>query len=311
MKDAPVYAVLVRENPRRFVVPTKLYTECEEHLLDLGFTVLTVECQLGERPFELADRKHITHVGVRHRTILWHKENLTNIGVAHLPPGWKYLLCHDADVLFHRKDIVSEIKHALQQFKVVQTWDTCYDLGPGGSHMELHRSFMSIYAQGKPIVQGPKCGPNTGYTFAHPGYSWAYTRDAYVNVGGLIDTAIAGAADHHMALALIGRIWDSIPHNIEPAYAKPMLLWQEDALRHIHDRVGYVPGTISHPFHGSKQARNYIGRWQILIENDFDPAVDLKKNEFGVWELRGNKPRLTRQLENYMASRNEDANCIL
>ena len=303
-----LHVVVVRENPRRFHVPDENYLAFEDHMLSSGVNLTVVECVLGERPFALADRPHVHHVPVRSRTMLWHKENLVNIGVSRLPADWKYLAWIDADVAFRRKDWAAETVHGLQHYKILQPWDTCYDLGPGGSHMELHRSFGYLYTTGKPIVQGPRCGPNTGYQFAHPGYAWAMTRDAYVNVGGLIETAILGAADHHMALASIGRAEDTIPGNIGSPYAAPILRWQADALRHIHDRVGYVPGTIEHAFHGPKAARKYIDRWQILIDNKFDPATDLKRNEFGVFELSGAKPQLTRQIETYFSQRNEDQN---
>ena len=308
MRADLLHVIAVRENPRRFATPDRLYLEFEQHMLDSGVRLTVVECAFGERPFALAGRPHVNHVGVRARTMLWHKECLINIGVRHLPADWKYLAWIDADITFRRKDWAAETVHGLQQYAFLQPWDTCYDLGPGGAHMEVHRSFGSLYTQGKPIVQGPRCGVGTGYTFAHPGYAWAMTRSAYVNVGGLLETAILGAADHHMALASIGKAWDSIPRNIEPAYADPILRWQADALRHIHDRIGYVPGTIEHSFHGSKTARKYTDRWQILIENKYDPATDIKKNEFGVTELAGNKPKLTRQIEQYFSTRDEDAN---
>ena len=308
MRADLLHVVAVRENPRRFLTPDRLYLEFEQHMLDSGVRLTVVECALGERPFALAGRPHVNHVGVRARTMLWHKECLLNIGVRHLPADWRYLAWIDTDIRFRRPHWASETVHGLQQYALLQPWDTCYDLGPEDAHMEIHRSFGFVYGTGRPIRQGPRCGPDTGYVFAHPGYAWAMTRDAYVRVGGLLETAILGAGDHHMALAAIGRAADSIPRNIEPAYAAPILRWQDDAVRHINDRVGWTAGTIEHSFHGSKTARRYIDRWQILIDNNYDPATDLRRNEWGVLELAGNKPRMTRQIEQYFSQRDEDAN---
>ena len=307
MRADLLHVVAVRENPRRFAVPDRLYLDFEQHMLDSGVDLTVVECAFGERPFQLADRPHIRHVGVRARTMLWHKECLINIGVRHLPADWRYLAWIDTDVVFRRPDWAVETVHGLQHYKLLQPWDCCYDLGPNGGHMELHRSFGWVYTTGRPIVQGP-ANHRAPYLFAHPGYAWAITRDAYVNVGGLIETAILGAGDHHMALASIGKAWDSIPGNIERAYAAPILRWQAEALRHINDRVGYTPGTIEHSFHGPKASRRYVDRWDVLIRNDFTPETDLKRNEFGVSELVGNKPRLTRDIETYFSQRDEDSN---
>jgi hypothetical protein len=157
-------------------------------------------------------------------------------------------------------------------------------------------------------VQGPNAGQ--GYEFGHPGYAWAYTRQALEWVGGLIETAALGAADHHMAMALVGKVRDSIPGNLMGAYAAPLLRWQSRALHHIGQNIGYVPGTIEHAWHGSKDKRYYVDRWQILSRWNFDPTTDLKRNTFGVLELAGNKPGLRRDLDRYFRARDEDANSL-
>ena len=309
MLPEKLHVIAVRENPRRFKVPDQHYLDFERAMLDAGVSLTVVECALGETPFKLNDRVGVHHVGVRHRTLLWHKENLINLAISRLPADWHYVAWVDADVSFRNKSWATDTIHGLQTYKLLQPWDACYDLGPDGGHMELHRSFGWAYTTGKAIVQGPNAKPG-GYLFAHPGYAWAMTREAYIAVGGLIDTAILGAADHHMALASIGRAQDSIPGNISAAYKAPIMLWQERAVRHLNDRVGYIPGTIEHVFHGRKADRRYVDRWSVLTKNGFDPNTDIKRNEFGVFEMAGNKPKLTRDFESYFASRNEDANSL-
>jgi hypothetical protein len=149
-----------------------------------------------------------------------------------------------------------------------------------------------------------------GYTFAHPGYAWAATRQALEWTGGLIETAPLGAADHHMALALIGRVRESVPSGVSDGYIGPLLAWQARASQHIAGNISYVPGTIEHSWHGSKNKRAYVDRWNILTRNGFDPSVDLKKNIWGVYELAGNKPRLAHDIDRYFRSRDEDSNTL-
>jgi hypothetical protein len=107
---------------------------------------------------------------------------------------------------------------------VIQPWSYCYDLGPNGEHIQAHRSFASLVYAGKPVVQGPNAA--SGYEFGHPGYAWAYTRQALEHVGGLVETAALGAADHHMAMALINKVGDSIPGNLGDGYKAPLYQWQ-------------------------------------------------------------------------------------
>jgi hypothetical protein len=309
MDASLLHVVTCIANPIRWRSRISLYRDFERHMLESGVRLTIVECAYGDRPYELAGTAGVNHVPVRSRTLVWNKENLINIGISRLPQDWKYVAWIDADVLFRKPAWASETVHALQQYDVVQPWSDCYDLGPNDDHLQAHRSFCRLVATGKPIVQGPnaKHGP---YQFGHPGYAWAATRQALEFVGGLVETAALGAADHHMALALVGRVQDSIPGNLTQAYSAPLLLWQKHAMQHIGGNIGYVPGTLEHAWHGSKDKRAYIDRWQILARNHFDPVTDLKRNTSGVLELAGNKPQLRRDIDLYFRSRDEDSNSL-
>jgi hypothetical protein len=303
----PLHVVTAIANPIRWESRIRLFHRFAEHMLDSGAKLTVVECAYGARPFELAEVPHVAHVPVRAKTLLWNKENLLNIGFARLPDDWQCAAWIDADITFRRADWVSETVHALQQYDVVQPWSDCYDLGPKDEHLQIHRSFCRLVHEGKPILPSGA----GGYTFAHPGYAWAASRRALTRLGGLIETAALGAGDHHMALALIGRVDESIPAGMQPGYALPLQAWQARAMRHIAGNIGYVPGTIEHGWHGSKLKRAYVDRWTVLVRNAFDPQVDLVRNTWGVLELAGEKPRLRHEIDLYFRSRCEDANVVV
>ena len=69
-------------------------------------------------------------------------------------------------------------------------------------------------------------------------------------------------------------------------------------------------GTIEHPFHGRKSDRGYLSRWQMFLDNGFDPHTDLKRNACGVLEFAGNKPDLERAFDRYLRAREEDVNTL-
>jgi hypothetical protein len=306
MQNNLLHVVTAVSNPVRWKSRIRLYKDFEQHMLDSGVNLTTVECAFGERPFECTGNPRVKHVGVRAKGLLWTKENLLNIGISQTPG--KYIATIDADIMFRKDNWASETVHALQQYDVVQPWSDCYDLGPNDDHLQRHRSFCRLWAERKPIIQGPNA--QGGYEFGHPGYAWAYTRQALDWVGGLIDTAFLGAADHHMAMALIGQVGQSIPGNLTDAYKAPLYRWQNFAVRHIAGNIGHTPGTIEHQWHGSKDKRAYVSRWDILARNSFDPTTDVKKNSYGVFELTGNKPELRRDLDGYFRSRDEDSNTL-
>jgi hypothetical protein len=306
MKSNLLNVVAVVANPIRWQSRISLYRLFEQHMLDSGVNLTTVECAYGDRPFELAGSPHVQHVGVRARTLVWNKESLINTGIARLPADWKYVAWIDADITFRKPEWAAETVQALQQYSVVQPWSDCYDLGPDDDHLQAHRSFCRMFHDRQPIVPSGY----GGYQFAHPGYAWAATRGALEQLGGLLDTAALGAGDHHMALALIGRAEESLPGGISASYRAAVMRWQARAAQHINRNIGYVPGTIEHAWHGSKDKRAYVSRWDILIRNKFDPIEDLKANVWGVTELAGNKPELAHDIDLYMRSRAEDANAI-
>jgi hypothetical protein len=211
-------------NPLRWNSRLDLYRAFERHMLDSGVRLTTVECAYGDRPFECGGTPGVAHVALRSHSVIWNKEALLNAGIARLPHDWKYVAWIDADVFFRRRDWASETVQALQLHDVVQPWTHCYDLGPNGEHLQVHTAFAKIVQDGKPVE--PK--GRHGYEFAHPGYAWAAKRQALELVGGLIEGAL-GAGDHHMALALIGRVHESVPAGIHPNYLAPLVTWQERA----------------------------------------------------------------------------------
>jgi hypothetical protein len=306
MRNDLLHVVTAVANPIRWESRIRLYRDFERHMLDSGVHLTVVECAYGERPFQCAGTPGVNHVGVRAKTLIWTKENLLNLGIARVDA--KYIATIDADIRFRKPGWASETVHALQQYDVVQPWSDCYDLGPDDDHLHAHRSFCRLWADRQPIVQGPNAAGS--YQFGHPGYAWAYTRQALDWLGGLVETAALGAADHHMALALIGRVAESVPGNLKESYKAPLYRWQQRAMQHIAGNISYVAGSIEHMWHGSKTKRDYVGRWDILARNAFDPTTDLKRNTWGVLELAGNKPDLRRDLDGYFRARDEDSNTL-
>ena len=151
-------------------------------MLDSGVQLTTVECAHGDRPFVLPENPRINRVQVRTKTVLWHKENLLDLGVARLPTDWKYVAWIDADIHFRKDSWAADTVNALQHYDIVQPWSDAYDLGPKGEHMQLHKSFCSQFVAGHPVIPDkPNMWKFNGgpYEYPHSGYAWACTRQAW------------------------------------------------------------------------------------------------------------------------------------
>ena len=130
----------------------------------------------------------------------------------------------------------------------------------------------------------------------------------------MIDFAVLGAGDHHMAYAFIDCVKFSYPGNISDAYLRKLEEFQERCQPIIGD-IGYVNGSIYHSWHGKFKDRRYKERWSILRKAKFDPDKDIKYNYQGLVTIVLNKNpahdkriiKMTNQIILYFKQRNEDS----
>ena len=321
MRADLLHVVTTISNPVRYSSRYRLYERFVQQMFQAGVTLTTVELTYGDRPSMVrkvlekvgncapASARH-RHVHLRTRTELWHKENLVDIGVAHLPADAEYIAWIDADVTFQRPNWAAETVHSLQTYDVVQMFSQALDLSPEFEVAPPPRvvtSFLASYEMGATSANG-----RYDDHLWHPGYAWAMRRSAYRAVGGLIDFAVLGAGDRHMAMALVGKADASMPRDICSGYRQRVLAWQELAEEHVQHNVGYVTGLITHGWHGRKRQRGYHDRWKILVEQQYDPTTDIKYDPTtGLldWShMRSDRMRrLRNQVRYYFRSRNEDS----
>jgi len=307
-----LYVVAVYSNPVMYRTRAKLFLDFKERMLRAGVSLVIVECTYGDRPYLLTDENEPLHFRVRLDSELWVKESLINYAVARLPSDWKYVAWVDADVAWQRDDWPMLTLDKLQHHPVVQMWQHAVDLGPNTETMQLHTSFGCRYHEELVATagEGRRKKKYEDAKFGHPGYAWAMRRDAFEAVGGLVDFAIVGSGDHHMATAIVGRALDSVPQGLHPNYLTLLKAWETRAVEALDADLGFLPVTILHYFHGKKKDRGYQSRWSILTKLQFDPLVHVRKTWDGIACLSPQAPKarvLREQLRKYFRSRNEDS----
>jgi hypothetical protein len=228
---------------------------------------------------------------------LWHKERLLNLAIQRLPASWEYVAWVDADVIFARPDWAEETVHLLQHHQVVQMFSTAIDLTPRNEVLKVHKGIIKAYHDG--LLAHTK-----NYDSFHPGFAWAARRETLDHLGGLLDTAILGAGDRHMALALLGIL--AYKKGLSLGYVEDLRSWIRRASKHVRGSVGYMDGLLLHYWHGKKNDRHYGDRWNVLIKHQFDPNTDLKCDTQGVYQIDTNSP-LQYDINRYFASRQEDS----
>lgn len=311
------YVVSIITNPERFKRRPQLFKEFMQRMDKCGAKLYVVEGAYGDRSFEVTDPTNPRHIQIRTDSEIWHKENLINIGISRLPSDWQYVAWIDGDINFINPDWMLETVHELQHHEVVQMFEDAIDLGPKHEILATYKGFAYNYKTGESmqniISNKSQNSDNFSYcnygktgAYWHPGYAWAATKNAINTLGGLFDMGILGAGDHHMACCLIGEGELSVPKGLHPNYLKSVMSWQDRALR-LHKNIGYVSGTITHYWHGKKVDRKYAGRWEIAVENQFDPFSHIHKDWQGVWSLYDGNEKMRDQIRNYFKARNEDS----
>jgi hypothetical protein len=333
IKD-PLYVVTAISNPARFRKRYQLYRAFEKHMQDSGVILITVELAFGHRPFEVTETGNPLHVQVRSNEELWLKENLLNIGVAHLPASAKYVAVVDGDLTFTRPDWAHETVQQLQHFSVVQMFESIGYLDNNGRLLNQSSgpSFVENWLRGKPLVTPngatvssdlfyhpakvrpgyPNPGDEASPYIGAPGGAWAFRREAFDAIGGLIDFNILGAADYFMAAGLFGLAEHVIPRaSYSPDFQAGILRWQDRAVRAVGKNVGCVPGSVLHSYHGPFADRNYESREKILVKYQFAPTHDLKRDGQHLWQLEDDHTdrftHLRDDIRSYFRVRNEDA----
>jgi hypothetical protein len=303
MLKADLHVVTAISNPVRYRSRYALYRQVAKRITDGGAILWTIELALGDRPFMVTEDDNPRHIRVRSPFELWHKENLLNIAISRLPLDARYIAWIDADIQFARPDWVTETIEQLQHHDIVQMFSHAQDVGPNYEpNGTPHVGFMYSFVHG--LLHGE---PHTYSAHAHPGYAWAGRREALDRLGGLVDWAILGSADTHMALALIGEEPINPTMPLSAAYKRRTQIWKNRADELIQKNVGYVAGTLNHFWHGKKRDRKYRDRWQILVQAGYDPDLDIKLDSQGVLQLTPGNLKLRDGIREYMRLRNEDS----
>lgn len=316
----PLYVVAPVINAARFRTRWKLYEDFAKHVEESGAILYTVEVAFGDRDFVVTQPGNPRHVQLRTHHELWLKERAINIGVSRLPGDWKFVSWIDPDCQFVRGDWANETVHALQHHPIVQMWSQLTDVTPTYEISLQLRSYMDIQLNGvtKPGGSGGYYNEmmvGTGQKFGSPGLAWAARREAWNQMGGIIDFSILGAGDWYWAAAIMGKLDEALTNRND--LTDPFVLKLRQYEEHLNrgrwegrpivGNAGLVKGLAIHHWHGPRNNRGYGTRGEILTRHKFDPDRDLLTDWQGLYQLTDRSPGMRREIQQYFSARNEDA----
>ena len=297
-----LHVIIVVSNPclyaRRYILAREFIKRLE---LDDDVILYVVELIYPKQEYIITNNLNKRHLQIYTEIPIWHKENMINLGVKYLlPKNWKAFAWVDADIEFESTTWAKDTLKILNgSYDIVQVWSHCADLDKNENAMQVFNSAGYQYLKASNSYNKSK-----GINYWHPGYAWACTRKAYDKMDGLYDKSILGSGDNVMMLSLLGNGVKALNEKSSNGYKNSVIKY-EDKVKNL--RFGYVPGVIRHYFHGSKKNRKYTERWQILLDNNFDPINHLKYDKIGIIIPSEKCPlKLLDNILLYFSERNED-----
>jgi len=226
-------------------------------------------------------------------SVLWQKERLLNLAVERLPDYVDAVAWLDADLLFAEPDIRDKTLDALTRWPLIQPWQDCRMLDATGRPHQWNGSPVATSLAG-----ANRGRPGDAHPLRkHPGFAWAARRETLIDLGGLYDRHITGGGDTAMAIGFYNDL--NSPFLSSDRMGQAMLAhwraWAERAGRIVRGRVGFVPGTIEHLYHGEIADRGYRGRWTQLSSHGYDPERHVEIDRHGALSWTNEAPAGLRQ----------------
>jgi len=264
----------------------------------MGMDLHTIEASYSNR-WELPNAKQTMRVDIDPDSVFWHKENLLNIVIKHLPDQYERVLWIDADVLMITPDYADLVSESLDRHTIVQGFSFLRYIDKSGAPQTQWRSAVVKYNDEHGLKES---APEKAY----PGLVWAASREVLTKVGGIYDKCITGSGD----VALVAAIYGSWAQPHVQRWSRALI---EDSerygrrLRELIDSVGYVEARGVHMYHGSLKRRQYVSRHKPIRDHDFDPNRDLEYAPNGTLKWADHVSlQLREAVREYLRNRKED-----
>lgn len=339
-----LWSVTCYFNPLHYRNRLTNYWIFADKMAQSGLKLLTVECAFGNDPFDLPSSP--TVLRVRSPDILWQKERLLNLVIQKLPPQAHKVAWLDNDVLFSNPGWAVQTAHLLDNFPVVQPFEQLVHIYPNGVETEEElsppsQSFAYMHQYDSNLVFGDRY-----FRHGHTGLAWAARRELLErhglydgclspNADHLMAHAMCGdfegccfknlmyilshshltnllyIVEAHFGRILPDRLERAIKCNSNTAVSNEAMLshflrWGRLFYEDVQGRLGCIPGTIVHLWHGSHKDRNYLTGQHYLIKMGFNPETDLRIGIEGCWEWACECPELQQWARDFFYGRKDD-----
>jgi hypothetical protein len=274
-KDMAIGIVFFNFCKSKKILMNYFYTVEKLRLANIPFFTL-------ELVFGIPEIKEATHV--YGKDALFHKESLLRILEQKIPIEFSKVMFMDCDLIFDNANWYNETSKLLDQYDVVQPFETC---------LWLDSTYTTVIQERKGVAS---MSQNTYDSKYHPGFAWAFRRLWY-NQNGFYDLAITGSGDTLSAAAWMNV--DFPPNYLQRAYDKTFKAYRKSLTL---PKMSFAKGAVRHLWHGTKEGRNYMNRHKIL--QGVDEIMDVIDVKEGIIHVKNDCVK--KDLETYFVGRFDD-----
>jgi len=302
-----LWAITSYFNPAGYTRRRQNYLAFRRHL---SIPLVTVELAFGD-DFDLpADAADII-VRLRGVDVLWQKERLLNVALAHLPRQCDSVAWLDCDVVFKRDDWAERASKALQQFALLQPFQRVCEPAADGASCRKDPDPESGYSLAYLLSLG-NVSPDVlqgNMRINHrlnSGLAWVARREL-LESDRFYDACVMGSGNRAMVCAALGAPESAIRYlQMNPVWSEHYRAWADQHFRSTGGVIGCIDGTIDHLWHGDLIHRRYQQRHHEFSRYDFNPLADIALEENGSWRWNSQKPAMHAYVAEYFRSRRED-----
>jgi hypothetical protein len=312
--SSKIWAITSYFNPSKY---RRRLLNYRQFLARMRVPLVTAELSF-DGSYELGSNDADVLIQIPASTVLWHKESLLNIALSKVPLDVPHIAWLDCDICFERQDWADAALAQLQTYRVIQLFSHLRHLNEAQSrlpnehvHAALERPATALgiaYLHGRRAAGVTSFAPDNCQLRKLPSFGIAWAGDApLLRQHSFYDAMIIGSGDRAMACAALGTYEAAIARlQLSPGRAAHYLRWALPYFAAIRGKVGYIPGSVFHLWHGNIRDRYYKARHRALAELDFLPERDLEREPSGVWRWRNPRLEVEHFFRQYFHARMED-----
>lgn len=297
-----MWALTCYFNPTNSLSRYENYCAFRSNLITQNIPLLTVELAFNDEPYVLKDKEDAEIlIQVRSSSVMWHKERLLNIGLKHLPLECEKVCWMDCDIIFLNQKWVNQTETMLDKYLLVFPY----------RHMQFRTAFAKplkmVPSFGSCCMDDPKSPDVRDASIGTWGYACAMRVEMLRRLGGFYDCDIVGGGHRFMAYMMGQTKPDPTEYSQKHYEHLSGYLKAREAFRMQPYHIGAINGDIVHLWHGSVKDRQYVERYQILINLKYDPVEVLDENPDGCYEFKPQyRKKYNAAIKNFFQNRRED-----